>query len=265
MKSHYTALPVLLLSVLLVGCQDANVQPAAPAAPAESAGAASDIPELHELNQDNMPEPISRLETADGSSGMSGFGDQSSQPPSAPPSISSQLDQLTGRLTLLQEQVIQVRSGTQQLMEQNQILLSRLQMLTESRSLAQSSGGAGMDEDMAEQLVQDIDAAISQLMQVANMQSPEAIVSGPYRIASAYTRSGDWIVLRYHTESGESWLAEQGGWVSLKESGNPSSSSFEISVQRADQDMKGYVATRIDRRSGRSWWLNGDTWQAFDL
>ncbi|WP_151705554.1 hypothetical protein [Nitrincola alkalilacustris] len=263
MKPHYTVLPVLLLSVLLLGCQDANVQPSAPAA-APSAGA-SDIPELHELNQDNMPEPISRLETADGSSGMSGFGDQSMQPSSAPPSISSQLDQLTGRLTLLQEQVIQIRSGTQQLMEQNQILLSRLQMLTESRALAQSSGGAGMDEDMAEQLVQDIDAAISQLMQVANMQSPEAMVSGPYRIVSAYTRSGDWIVLRYHTESGESWLAERGGWIPLKESSSPRSSSFEISVQRADQDQKGYVATRIDRRSGRSWWLNGDTWQAFDL
>jgi len=264
MKSHYYFLPVML-SVLLVGCQDANVKPASPSIAAASNGA-SDIPELHELNQDNMPEPIARLETAEGSgSGMPGFGDQSMQSSSAPLSISSQLDQLTGRLTLLQEQVIQIRSGTQQLMEQNQILLSRLQMLTESRALAQSSGGAGMDEDMAEQLVQDIDAAISQLMQVANMQSPEAMVSGPYRIVSAYTRSGDWIVLRYHTESGESWLAERGGWIPLKESSSPRSSSFEISVQRADQDQKGYVATRIDRRSGRSWWLNGDTWQAFDL
>ncbi|KDE39058.1 hypothetical protein ADINL_2187 [Nitrincola lacisaponensis] len=239
------------LLLLLTGCNDANVRPdnggpeAVNADPHSSEGRA-------EIAAMLGGDPIQPLEVTRGD--MSG-------------SLQGQLDQLNGRLTLLQEQVIQIRSLTQQVLEQSQMSMTQLQSL---RDTQRGSGQtpAGYEEDLAshslEGMVQEIDQAVAQLLSAMSMQSPQLAEStGPYRVATAYTQRG-WILIRYHAQTGETWLADNNDWSRLRDSGSLSPSSYEVQVQRADQDRKGYVAVRIDRRTGQSWWLSDDTWQVLN-
>jgi hypothetical protein len=181
-------------------------------------------------------------------------------------SLQNQLDQLTGRLTLLQEQVIQIRSLTQQTLEQSQMNMTRLQSLTDPQ-LQQGPSVAGQEEadaDYLESTVNEIDQAVAQLLSAMSMQSPQmGEASGPYRIATAFTRNG-WILVRFHAQTGETWLADNNNWQALRDTGSLSPSSYEVQIERADTDTKGYVAVRIDKRDGRSWWLNDDTWQVLN-
>lgn len=174
----------------------------------------------------------------------------------------NQFDQLSGRLTLMQEQLLQLRSDNQLLMEQNKMVLNRLQLITSSvtmaapsadqQNVAPSSGGS-----------EQLDMAIGQLMQVLNEVDNPAVQGGEYSIATTYTRNGDWILLRYHRSSGATWLADSGEWSELQEQQAPEQGSYQVLVHRADQDRKGYVAVRVDGVSGRSWWLNDTRWQEY--
>ncbi|TVQ69533.1 MAG: hypothetical protein EA373_08490 [Oceanospirillales bacterium] len=245
---------VLLLALLfLAGCNDANVQPSGNGAervnddPHSSEGRAEIAAQLG-------GEPMQPFQVTQ--------GDMSN-------SLQAQLDQLNGRLTLVQEQVIQIRSLSQQLLEQGQMNATQLQAL-QGGSLGSSSQPtvAGFEEDLAnsslEQVVQDIDQAVAQLLSAMSMQSPQVgEATGPFRMATAYTQRG-WILIRYHAQTGETWLANNNDWTRLRDGENLQASSYEVQVQRADQDRKGYVAVRIDRRTGRSWWLNDDTWQGLN-
>jgi small-conductance mechanosensitive channel len=109
-----------------------------------------------------------------------------SQPPAAPVSASqSQFDQLSGRLTLMQEQLLQLRTDSQRLQEQNQMVLNRLQLLSSrpQSSEQDSSAGAAQPDTGAEQL----DMAIGQLMQVLNSLDNTGTVGGEYAITTTYT------------------------------------------------------------------------------
>ncbi len=41
------------------------------------------------------------------------------------------------------------------------------------------------------------------------------------------------------------------------------SSAVNVQIDRRDTDSKGYVAVRLDRSTGITWWLNDRTWQAY--
>lgn len=177
--------------------------------------------------------------------------------------IQNGFDQLSGRLTLLQEQVLQLRSDSQSLMEQNRMLLNHMQVLNTP---------AGGDERRAVQSAADdasaleqVDTAIGQLMQVLNQMDMSDGESGRFAMATTYTRQGDWILLRYDRHSGETWLANGGRWQAVSDVSDLNTSFYRVLVHRADQDTKGYVAVRIDEQSGMAWWLNGNRWQEYEL
>lgn len=244
---------ILFALFFLAGCNEANVQPNVGGAeqvnndPHSSEGRAEIAAQLGD-------EPIQPFQVTQGN--MSG-------------SLQEQLDQLSGRLMLVQEQVIQIRSLSQQLLEQGQTQATQLQALQSGAGFGgQQPSIAGFEEDLIgsslDQAVQEIDQAVAQLLSAMSMQSPQiAEATGPYRVATAYTQRG-WILIRYHAQSGETWLANNNDWTRLRDNETLASSSYEVQVQRADQDRKGYVAVRIDRRTGRTWWLNDDTWQVLN-
>ncbi len=72
------------------------------------------------------------------------------------------------------------------------------------------------------------------------------------------------MLIRYHRYSGETWLADQGQWNLLEESGSTGTAEYEVRLSRADKDVKGYVAARVDRINGTVWWLKQDTWQPYE-
>jgi len=230
----------LTLSTLLLvaGCNEVKVQPAAAETPREQPspppGAAGATPPTSATSQTAAPQTAA----VDDSSAL----------------VRSQLDQLSGRLTLLQDQVIQLKALGQQQASMGQAVLERLQQRAGDASETSPVAGAG---DGTAQL----DAAIAQLMQVMN--GLQGGVSEPYAIASAYTAKGAWILLRYDTQSGNTWLADGGRWVALEEAEVLPAARYQVQMLRADQDLKGYVAVRIDRLSGKSWWLNDRRWQVY--
>lgn len=244
---------LLLLLLFLAGCNDANVQPSSDATervnddPHSSEGRAEIAAQLGD-------EPIEPFQVTQ--------GDMSN-------SLQAQLDQLNGRLTLVQEQVIQIRSLSQQVLEQGQMNATQLQTLQGgSQGASGQPSVAGFEEDLSnnslQQVVEDIDQAVAQLLSAMSMQSPQVgEATGPFRVATAYTQRG-WILIRYHAQTGETWLANNNDWTQLRDNQNLPTSSYEVQVQRADQDRKGYVAVRIDRRTGSSWWLNDNNWQVLN-
>lgn len=245
---------IVLLLLFLAGCNDVNVQPSANGDEQVNGDPHGSDEARAEMAAQLGGEPIEPFQVTQ--------GDMSN-------SLQTQLDQLSGRLTLVQEQVIQIRSLSQQVLEQSQMNARQLQAVQEgSQSASSQPSVAGFEEDLAnsslEQVVQDIDQAVAQLLSSMSMQSPQAAeISGPFMIATAYTQRG-WILIRYHVQTGETWLANNNDWTPLRDNENLQASSYDVQVQRADQDRKGYVAVRIDRRNGKSWWLNEDTWQGLN-
>lgn len=177
-------------------------------------------------------------------------------------SISNQLDQLNGRLTLVQEQVINQRAQSEQQLELSQAILQRLQLLTQSTLLQDQTGQAQQTTDPAG--TQQLDAAIGQLMQIANEMQVSAgpSVVPDWEIASAVTSKG-WVLIRYKPKTGESWLAENGGWSALTDASAVTPGMYQLYLERRDTDSKGYVAVRINKNSGDTWWLNDRSWQAY--
>ncbi len=140
------------------------------------------------------------------------------------------LETLANRLTLVQEQLIQIKAQGAELNQQSDTALARL---------------------------------IGQLSLISNELSLSG-VGDSYRIAADYTGAGQWVLIRYDRFSGESWLADQGAWQPLQDSASLQRSDYEVQLTRADNDIKGYVAARLDRRSGDTWWLKQDRWQKFE-
>lgn len=247
-------LSAVVLMLVVAGCNAAApTQPAAGTA-AESANDPA-VREQSERPSGQASAPESQPRTS-----------SAAEPGAVSNSIQSGFDQLSGRLTLLQEQVLQLRTHSQQLLEQNRMLLNRMQLLTASApasatpSVADERAEGTGDVDATGQL----DAAIGQLMQLMNqMDTPEGGAE-QFALAMTYTRQGAWILLRYDRSSGQTWLADGGSWRLIDDVDYLGGSSYRVLVHRADQDTKGYVAVRIDEQTGDSWWLNGDRWQEYE-
>jgi hypothetical protein len=239
----------LLLSVLLLGCNAINqtrpeggpdqVRPDQ-AAPTQPAGDNRTPPQNVAPPAAEQPRP---------------------EPP--PPGNQTRFDQIEGRLTLIQEQLLQLRSDSQRLQEQTQMLLNRLQLLSRTSGATETEAKADTSKAAAADGGEQLDMAIGQLMQVLNTLDNTGASGGEYGISTTYTRNGDWILLRYHRLNGSTWLADSDQWRPLQEQQPPPPGDYEVLVHRADQDRKGYVAVRFDRTTGRSWWLNDTRWQAY--
>ncbi|MFC6672560.1 hypothetical protein [Marinobacterium aestuariivivens] len=232
----------MLALLLLAGCNTANIQSTAPEpeAVAEQAPAATD----------NAPP-------------SSGSTSASAEPATGAETLSAGLEQLANRLTLVQEQLIQLKARSAELGQQSQQVLARLQMLTEPAA-------APADETDREHPVPaqgDQSAALGGLIDQLGMIANELSVGGAgdaFRIVATYTATGEWILIRFDRFSGETWLADQGGWKPLIDIESTPSSEYDVVLERAEKDVKGYAAARLDKRSGETWWLNKDSWQKFD-
>ncbi|MBV1789594.1 hypothetical protein KQ940_16185 [Marinobacterium sp. D7] len=228
------------LSLILIGCNAAGVQP-------QSNQKAANPTE---------PDPSTPAVEAGGESSPTRSVNSAQ--------ISNQLDQLSGRLALMQEQLIQLNNASKQQAEMNQILLTRLQHLSAARVQADDEEPVSSEEGVSSSGAgEQIDEAIGQLMQTVNQLG--LTDSGDlFGVASAYTAKGNWVLIRYRVDTGETWLADQGSWVRLEEEvGNLPASRYAVQLLRADQDLKGFVAVRIDSQSGESWWLNDRRWQVY--
>ncbi|GAA0784328.1 hypothetical protein [Marinobacterium sediminicola] len=186
----------------------------------------------------------------------------SSQRQSQANPVQSGFDQLSGRLTLLQEQVLQLRTDSQRLLEQNQMLLNRLQLLSTEPEATNDPDSAKPATDGAAS--EQLDAAIGQLMQMLNQMEMPSDEGGQFGIATTYTRQGGWVLVRFDRRTGETWLADAGRWQPLADVDFMNLSSYRVLVHRADQDAKGYVAVRFDEQTGMTWWLNGNRWQEYE-
>lgn len=180
------------------------------------------------------------------------------------PNISNQIDQLMGRLTLVQEQVINQRALAQQQLELSQAILQRVQLMTNTALIDETKPATDTDA-VSETQSEQLDAALNQLLQIANemqVNSSQPSTDAPWGVASAVTNKG-WILIRYRMDTGESWIAEKGSWTLLKEESASNAGAYSVQIERRDTDSKGYVAVRLDRSTGTTWWLNDRTWQAY--
>ncbi|PIE25522.1 MAG: hypothetical protein CSA60_00085 [Neptuniibacter caesariensis] len=174
----------------------------------------------------------------------------------------SQLDIIANRLTAVQDHLLQVKTQASTLQQQNQALAVQLQALKTNIDALQMV--ADQQQTDAEQVAspEAFNGVLDQITMMANELSSQ-VQDGAFRVASAYTAGGEWVLIRYHRYTGETWLADKGQWNLLEESTSTGTAEYEVVVLRADKDIKGYVATRINRVSGDTWWLKQNTWQPY--
>ncbi|RTE64282.1 hypothetical protein EH243_18195 [Amphritea opalescens] len=167
-----------------------------------------------------------------------------------------QFEKLNSRITLLQEQFLELKVQNSAVAERVQLLLTQFQVLAQEvkRSTA-TPNAAPVDNEMQDMMAR-LDQQLLELQQIA----PELGGGDPFMLASCYTAKGQWVMIRYNRFSGESWISAANNWQPLAEEGSPSISSYDVQLIRANGDVKGYVAARIDHNTGESWWLNQTTW-----
>lgn len=172
----------------------------------------------------------------------------------------SQLDMLANRMTAVQDHLLQLKSQNGQLQRQNQELALKLQVLTNDlQSFAASASNTTPSEPASPDAFNGV---LDQITMMANELGSQ-VQDGAYQIASTYTAKGQWVLIRFHRYTGEAWLADKGQWNLLEESGATGTAEYEVTVLRADNDVKGYVVARINKISGETWWLKQDTWQPY--
>ncbi|WP_156905244.1 hypothetical protein [Neptunomonas japonica] len=217
------------LCLLIAGCQTAGVLP--------EPGSAETPPSPEEAVKQVAPAP--------------------SEPSTAPLAVSrsDNVEYLSGQLSTMQEQVIQIKADTSELRKTTQILLARAQMLSNQSAKKAPSGTSASESSIEES--PDLEQLTNRLNSLIKRTDAQ------YQLVSGYTAKGEWVLIRYDRFSGESWLADNGQWNLLNESEEVLPSVFTIQLLRADKDVKGYVAARVDQATGQSWWLKQDTWLMF--
>ena len=149
-----------------------------------------------------------------------------------------------------------------------------------SGDLAQSEEQAASDQRALESAVK-LEELIARLEQYSNEQKDEQLTEGTqvkeesdpfsadqeaagFRLVSAYTPKGQWVIFKYDEQTGLTWNAQDGGWIEVEELESLPASVYQVVLRPASGDVKGYVAARIDRETGRSWWLRGNVWESFE-
>jgi len=175
--------------------------------------------------------------------------------------IQKDVTAMSGRITAMQDRLLQLSSQTALLQEQGQRVLRQLQQMQANLAAAkaepqQNAAEEGAADTMLEDTLDQVTAMVNDL----TLQ----LDSGNYRISSTYTDAGKWVLIRYDRFSGQSWFADQGQWNELEDVEQLPPSEYEVVLLRADKDVKGYVATRLDRQSGQTWWLKQNSWQSYE-
>lgn len=224
---------VITICLLISGCQAVAVQPDASDAPQPADVKAN-------IQQGVTPEVVKQNNSA------------------APrPARTDNIEYLSGQLSTMQEQIIQIKTDTFELKQTSQVLLARLQMLANSPARAVAAIDESGSGAVSAAETPDLDQLTTRLNTLLKHNEAQ------YQLASGYTAKGEWVLIRYDRLTGESWLADQGRWNLLNESEPVTPSIFAIQLLRADKDVKGYVVARIDQVTGQSWWLKQDTWLMF--
>ncbi len=177
------------------------------------------------------------------------------------------------RITLVQEQLIKLGQQLQALQQRNQQLLQAMQrmQLTQAQSTdksqpeneqAATDGEEGRPEDRVTELLYRLEQQLAE-QQSVSVAGASGAVAGGFRLASAYTPKGQWVIFKYDEQTGLTWNAHDGSWIEVDEQESIPASVYQVVLRPAAGDIKGYVAARIDRETGRSWWLRGNVWEPF--
>lgn len=236
---------VLLCTVLVTACNSAGVKSDA-AAPVEAAAPATAAP------NSTAPKTSAPVES------------QQAAEPVAQGASSKQIELIANRVTAVQDHLLQLKAQNSELQLQSQSVLQNLSGLKQDiETLAASS----LEKPEATEPSEPVDpAALNSVLDQITMMANELgtqVQDGAYRVVTSYTAKGQWVLIRFHRYTGETWLADQNQWHPLEELVETSTSEYEVVLLRADKDVKGYVAARIDRLSGETWWLKQNTWQSF--
>ena len=175
---------IIALCLLISGCQTASVQPDTSGVPQPSDAEAS-------MQQSVTPEPVKQ-----NSSGI------------PRPARTDNIEYLSGQLSTMQEQIIQIKTDTFELKQTSQVLLARLQMLANNPGQTAATVEAPGSDAVGTPDLDQLTARLNTLLKRSDAQ---------YQLASGYTAKGEWVLIRYDRLTGESWLADQGRWNLLKE------------------------------------------------
>ncbi len=233
----------LALAVILAGCNGANVQPSEAAGQQELPGGAETTGTTGQIPQQAAPASITQ------------------------PQMDA-LENINNRITLLQEQVLQLKVQNGALAERSQLLLTQFQVLAQdvkrgNRGIGGQSTSANQQEQAmagTDQLIRRLDQQLMELEQL----SPALGGGNAFRLATTYTAKRQWILVRYNRLTGESWISEGGSWLPLGDEFDLPISEYEIQIRSAASDAKGYVAARIDNNTGDTWWLNDQQWVSYE-
>lgn len=204
---------VLLSAVLLTACNSAGVKP-------QSAGDdAVPAEELASAERQVVTPPKQPINTA-------------AAPAAQKP---QQIELIANRLTAVQDHLLQIKSQAAQLQQQNQALSLQLQQLQGALSSVPQADGAA--EPAAAPDAAEFNGVLDQITMLANEMSNQ-VQNGAFQITSAYTAKGEWVLIRYHRYSGETWLADKGQWIRLEESTSTGTAEYDVVLLRAEQDVK---------------------------
>ncbi|MCW8886297.1 MAG: hypothetical protein OQK12_13755 [Motiliproteus sp.] len=181
--------------------------------------------------------------------------------------------QVEQRITLMQEQVIKLNQQMQAVQQRNLQLLQAMQQMQMQQQSQQRAKQVSADEN--EQPAQSQDNELTQILsrveqQLADQAGGQAaggyassVNANGFKLVSAYTPKGQWVIFKYDEATGLSWIATDGSWAEINELEHIPASVYQVILRPAAGDIKGYVAARIDRETGQTWWLKGNSWEPF--
>lgn len=235
-----TRISMLIAATLLAACSNTSVKPQPEASTAESA-----------VKPVNAEAPAA-----------------AAKPVSSGTVTVTDFERLESRFSLAQEQLLGLITESAQARALNQRVLLQLQALQNNQGASGSAeaGEGGYDTSA-------MDAVLEQMLMVANdLGEGVSAASGGnnFQMAMTYIGAGKWKVIRYNRITGETWLAHGNDWQLLQDSEMLPESNYQVSMISgedllvADEGIhKGFIAARMDRVSGRMWWLNKNVWQAY--
>ncbi|MGB0733835.1 MAG: hypothetical protein ACPGPF_08710 [Pontibacterium sp.] len=166
---------------------------------------------------------------------------------------------LEARITATQDNLLSVHGLTALQNERLQAIQTQLQVLSQSRNQASQQNS----DQQTTPALQEMQFMLDQLALAASEVS-NATDQGHYELTGTYTKTGHWVLIRFDKVTGQTWLADAGAWKTLTDNTSLPLSVYEVSLTRADKDLKGFVAARIDKRTGQSWWLNQNIWEEME-
>ncbi|MCV6589417.1 MAG: hypothetical protein OIF57_10360 [Marinobacterium sp.] len=255
-------LPVLLAALLLTACTETNIRPET-----QAAGQAPEA-ETDAAAQQQGAAETAKKGAADTAAGQA-------QPLSDAAATREDFERLESRFSLAQEQLLGLISQSAQTRELNQRLMLQLQSIQNllgagaAGNMEKADSNNGVTADGYDTAA--MDAVLEQLLMVANdLGSAQTTATSPFALAITYVGAGNWKAIRYNQLTGESWLAKGNQWIALNDSELLPESSYVVSMTSGEDLLvsderlhKGFIAARLDRVTGRMWWLNRDTWQLY--